>query len=547
MAFRLPRISAARLFSGTLTLAPAALVLAVAAALLVLTGCSNQSPRRRDTLNYPNLDEPRRLDPAFVKDLYEGIVSGLLYDGLVVFGSGTDVKPGLAHSWEISADGRAYTFHLRSTHFSNGKVLSSADVRYSFTRVLRPETRSDRKWVLDRIDGADEVVSGTATQLRGLEAPDPLTVRITLREPYPVFLTMLAMPTAAIIPENSAGKDAPDQAFDQHPVGTGPWILERWLHDQRLEFRRNDDYWGGPPLFPRFVYHVQTSDEVQRRLFETGNFDMCQVGFTVYPAWSRDPVKSTLMTSVQELRTDFFGFMNNKPPFSDTRVRQAIVSAINRKAIFVNLQKGRGVLAHGPVPPDIPGYRPSLSPRAYDPERARTLLAEAGVKDLKLDLWYRDEALNSEIVQAARLDLEKVGVRVQGMPRDQASLRAGIHQGQPDMYLGSWTLDYPDMENAIFPPFYSGNIPRQGNGSHFSDPEVDRLILSAKSESDPQRRLAKYQKAEDAIIDRCPWVFLFHRKMYYAVQPWVRGWTPAVMYNADRFTSVSLNTAPGLR
>jgi len=510
--------------------------------LVLLSGCrrSNNAPAQNSTqLNYAQIDEPRKLDPAFVKDLYEGIVSGFLYDGLVVFGKGAEVEPGLAERWEISPDGRTYTFHLRDAKFSDGKAVTSADVRYSFTRILKAETLSDRKWVLDRIVGAQEVTSGTATELAGLATPDARTVVITLQQPYPVFLTMLAMPNAAIIPEGSAGIDKPDPNFNQKPIGSGPWMLTKWVHDQRLEFERNPHFWSERPRLERLVYHIQLEDQVRRAQFESGKHDLYQIGFQAHEAYVGTRSSKYETTSVQELRTDYIGIMCHKPQLSDKRLRQAIARAIDRDTIFEKLQKGRGVLAHGVVPPGTPGYRNDLPLASHSTSAARELLQQVGAANLKLDLWFRQEPLNSEIASQVQSDLQAAGLQVTLVPRDQASLRMGIHEGQADLFLGSWTLDYPDMENALYPPFHSRNIPRQGNGSHFSNAEVDALLDRARSEADPQARIALYQQVEDHIREECPWVPLFHRRTFYAVQPNVRGFTPALMYNADRFTDVT--------
>ncbi|MGI8907587.1 MAG: ABC transporter substrate-binding protein [Candidatus Sumerlaeaceae bacterium] len=494
--------------------------------------------RSANTLNYSQPDEPRHLDPAFVKDLYEGIVSGFIYDGLVIFGKGADVQPGLAERWEISPGGRTYTFYLRDAAFATGKPVTSADVRYSFTRILLPETNSDRKWVLDRIVGAAEVTSGTTKVLSGLLTPDARTVAITLREPYPVFLTILAMPNSVIIPEGSAGVSTPDASFDQKPVGSGPWKLDKWLHDQRLEFSANPHYWGAKPKLNRLVYHLQVDDLVRMRQFETGNLDICQIGFQVHDNWMRD-AKRAATTSVQELRTDFIGIMNSKPKLADRRIRQAITHAIDRQTIFQRLQKSRGVLAHGPVPPGIPGYRENPGLMPHDVARAKTLLAEARMSEkIQLNLWFRQAPLESEICGAVKESLAEAGIEVTLVPRDQAALRMGVHDAQADLYLGSWTLDYPDIENALYPPFHSRNIPRQGNGAHFANPEVDALLDAARAERDAHARIEKYQAAEDLIIEECPWVPLFHRRNYYAVQPQLKGWTPALIYNADRFNDV---------
>jgi len=486
------------------------------------------------------MDEPRRLDPAFVKDLYEGIVSGFLYDGLVIFGTGDQVQPGLAESWEISLDGRTYTFHLRpGVKFSNGRPVTSADVRYSFTRILRPETNSQRKWVLDKIQGAAEVISGTTTTLAGLDIRDNQTVKITLETAYPPFLVMLAMPNAAIIPDGSAGIYKIDPEFDRHPIGTGPWVLQKWLHDQRLVFRRNPHFWGEGPKLEHLVYHIQTEDSVRYRQFEAGNFDIIQVGFQAHEAWQANPAKARLTTAIQELRTDYIGITCSQPELGDVRVRQAITRAIDKDVIFRDIQKGRGVVAAGPVPPGIAGYQQRSQPFGYDIAKAKTLLKEAGKSGLELDLYYREEPLNAEIAQAVKSMLTAAGVQVHLVPRDQAALRQAIHEGRADLFLASWTLDYPDIENALYPPFHSSNIPRQGNQTHFRDAEVDAILTAARAETDNAKRIGLYQQAENLVRQRAPWIPLFHRKTYYAVKPEVNGWTPALIYNADRFNTVT--------
>jgi peptide/nickel transport system substrate-binding protein/oligopeptide transport system substrate-binding protein len=493
--------------------------------------------------NYSNIEEPKKLDPAYSYDVYEGIISGLMFDGLVLFDNGTNIVPGLAEKWEISPDGKVYTFHLRDAKFSNGKTVTSADVRYSFTRILRPETNSDRKWLFDRIVGADAVSSGTTRELKGLETPDAKTVKITLTRPYVPFLTKLAMPSAVIIPENSAGTDKPSPAFEAKPIGSGPWVLDRWLHDQRLEFHRNDKFWGHVPDVERFNYHIQIDPRVTQRQFEVGNFDILDIDFTIYSQYVRDPEKRKRMIESPELNTYFVGILSNKPKLKDKRVRQALAYAVDTKSIFENLQKGRGTWAYGPVPPGINGYRPDLKPREYNPDKARQLLAEAGATNLELDLWYRDEALGTEMMTAVQKDLEKIGVKVNVFRRDWATVREAIYNGTPDLYFSSWWLDYPDIENAIEPYFASANIPRQGNGAHFSNPEVDKLIADAEAEADADKRIAKFQKAEDAIIDECPWIFLYHRKSYVVVQPWVKGYKPSLMYNSGRFEDVDIDQA----
>ncbi len=358
---------------------------------LVAASCSRRDGPRPKTYDFVNLVEPKRLDPAFMYDVYEGVVSGLMYDGLVLFGRGSDLRPGLAERWEVSPDGLTHTFHLREAKFSDGTPVTSADVRYSFTRILRPETNSDRKAIFAAIAGADAVTSGITRDLRGLETPDARTVVIRLSRPYPAFLVQLAMPNAVIIPFDRAGAGPPDPAWDRHPVSSGPWVLEKWLRDQRLEFRRNEHWWGPRPPVDRYIYHVQSNEYVQAQLFEIGRFDEMAIGFSAFAKWSRDPARRGRMMPLQELNTYYFGFMNSKPKLADKRVRQAISHAIDTRNIFVNLQKERGLRAHGPVPPGISGHRPQLRPREHDPDKARRLLAAAGATTLTIEICYTDD------------------------------------------------------------------------------------------------------------------------------------------------------------
>lgn len=525
-------------------------VLTILAILLLLAGCGDDSTRSpggaemaEKTLNFDFIEEPKHLDPAFIHDIYEGAVAGLVYDNLVRFGKGTEILPGLAERWDISPDGRRYAFYLREAVFSDGRPVTSADVRYSFTRILRPQTNSDRKWLFDRIAGADEVTSGITRELSGIKTTNPRTVIITLSAPYPAFLAKLAMPNAAIIPEGAAGVDKPEKAFDAEPIGSGPWVLGKWVHDQRLEFHRNPHYWGDKPKLDRFIYHVQLDDSARRRKFEVGDVDVYTLGWTVFRTWFQDPEKAKRIVPVPELSTYYIGLMCSKPELKDKRVRQAIAHGINTAEIFRAFQGGRGDLAHGPVPPGVEGFRHGIAPRAYDPDRARQLLVEAGVTSLTLDLWYRDEAQSTEMMTAVKNDLARIGVTVNLMRRDLASVRHAMYSGEADMYSNSWWLDYPHIENAIVPTFHSANIPRGGNGAHYSSPELDRLIAEANAEPNPKRQIEKFQKAEDFIIEECPWVFLYHRKSFAITQPWVLNYTPHLLYNADRFTDVNIDLA----
>jgi ABC-type transport system substrate-binding protein len=524
-------------------------------AALLFSGCggSNRSETSRlKIFDYVNIDLPKDFDPAFSKTTYDGIGGALVLAGLVQFGKGAEVEPALAERWEVSPDGLTYTFHLRPAQFSDGRPISAADVIYSFSRLLRPEVNSDRKWVVDRIAGAEQVLSGQVRDLPGMTAPTSTTVVIQLDRPHPPFLTKLAMPAGGIIPDGSAdltdaeGQPAVDREFTRRPIGSGPFVLTNWRRDQRIEFERNPNYWGPKPFLDRFIYHMQDNDSVQRQMLQQGKIDIYPiVGFGVFNQWRQDPAMAQSMIPVPELNTYYLGIMCSKPYLQDRRIRQAISHAIDTRTIFEQIHMERGTLAHGPVPVGIPGYQAGRQPRAHDPARTKALLEEANATTLTLRLWYRTEAQNDEIAAALAANLRDAGIPTELVKRDYASINEAIFQGEPDLFLWSWWLDYPDIENALVPPFHSRNIPRMGNRAHFNVPEVDTLLDEALAENDPQRRLELFQLAEDRIVEETPWIPLYHRKTFAVIQPWVQGFEPALMFNANRYTSVDL-VEPGI-
>lgn len=511
-------------------------------ATVFLFGCQKKAIVDSDkVLNYSQIDEPRSLDPAFVKDLYEGIVSGFLFSGLVQFGTGEEIEPALAESWTVLDEGKTYRFKLRENgKFSDGTPITSEDVKYSLSRILAPATVSQRKWVLDRIEGAEDFVAGKTHELAGVQILSANEVVIKLSRPYPPFLQMLAMPNAVIIPKNSAGSGTPDPGFTARPVGAGPWVLHDWLTDQKIVFTANPHYWGSGPQIPTLVYNIQTEDNVRYRQFDAGNLDIMQIGFQVHEKWMKDPKLKAMTTTVQELRTDYIGFNCAHGLLKKPEIRNAIATAINREQIFESVQKGRGVLADSVVPRGIMrsgSYK--VAPIEYNPDSARQVFQSYREEDLVFDLWYREEPQTAETAAIIKENLEAAGLQVRLILRDQAGLRQGIHDGAAHMYIGSWTLDYPDIENAVYPPFHSRNIPRQGNMTRYHNEKVDKLLDEAREETDNEQRLAKYDEAAAIVEKDKPWIPLYNRQVVYAVKPQVKNWVPALIYNADRFNTVT--------
>ena len=208
-------------------------------ALLVLPACADQGGGK--TLDYYFSYDPRSLDPALSTDVPTGEVVTLLFDNLTQFDADARLKPGLARSWEASADGRVYTFHLRTNaSFHDGRPVRAADVRASLLRALAPGTTGRTQLAAVSDSGARAYAAGQSKEVNGIATPDDSTVVLTLEEPLNVFPKLLAMPVAAVVPSPTP-KD-----FDQKPTGSGPWKFVSWSHDDAIVLARNETYWGAP-------------------------------------------------------------------------------------------------------------------------------------------------------------------------------------------------------------------------------------------------------------------------------------------------------------
>ena len=214
------------------------------AGLVFLSACSGAADgsHRRTLVDSRDNYDPRSLDPALSTDVPTGRVVGYLFDGLVRFTPDAKVEPALATRWEVSAGGSVYTFHLRrGVTFTDGTPFVARQVVRSWQRALDPKVKGGRGWPLYPIKGAKEFAAGTTPSIEGLSAQDDSTVVVTLTEPFAIFPKLLAMPVAAIAPDNIPSD------FGEHPVGTGPWKLVEWKHDDYLLFEPNKHYWGGAP------------------------------------------------------------------------------------------------------------------------------------------------------------------------------------------------------------------------------------------------------------------------------------------------------------
>jgi len=485
---------------------------------------------------------PTTLDPALITDVQGGGIAAKLFNGLIRFNENLDIVPDIARAWSLSPDQLTYTFRLRrDVRFSNGRRVTARDFQYSFERVLTPKTKAPLTWVLDKIEGADDFISGRAAGISGIRAVDDQTLVLKLEKPFGPFLSLLAMSTAYVVPREEVKRLGQD--FGTHPVGTGPYVLAEWKHGQHIILSAREDYFEGSPKLNGIYYRVIPEDLTAVMEFETGHLDVLLIPSSEYRRYTTDPAWRDLVFSRIGLNCYYIGFNCMRPPFNDVRVRRAVNMAIDRQHILNTVFEKRGALAAGPIPPGLWKAKTLTGAAAgygYDPEKAKALIREAGAEGATIKIYISADPEVLDIIEVVQSYLAKVGLRAKITQLDWSAFKQAVDDGEPDAFWLSWWADYPDPENFLFPLFHSASAGSSGNRTRCLDPELDRLIDAAQRTTNERQRYRLYREAEDRIIQNAPWVFMWHRADYFVVQPWVKDFKIYPIYSIDKRSDVTL-------
>lgn len=366
---------------------------------------------------------------------------------------------------------------------------------------------------------------------------DDSTVVVTLTEPLAIFIKMLAMPVASVVPEHVAPN------FGEAPIGTGPWKLLEWKHDDYLLFARNPDYYAGAPKVDSLRARIIAEPSTGVAEFESGNVDILQIPETEARDWQEDESRSPLLMSVPALQLVYIGINTTRGPLADARVRQAINYAVDVDRIIERLIGGRGTRAAGVIPPALPGYDSTRRGYPFDPAKAKRLLAEAGYPNgIDIDLWTPTRPVFLRIAETVQAYLSQVGIRAKIIQRESAAARGAARKGETDMILKDWYADYPDAEDFLYPLLHSANKGAGGNVSFYSNPTFDSLVTASRREQDETKRNHLYRQADSLAFADAPMLYLYFYDDLYAVQPWLKGFQPPVIFNGQRWTTVSIDS-----
>jgi len=517
----------------------------------------HSTPVYGGTFTYADEDDIRTLDPAVGYDEVSWTAFRLIFDQLLSYDEQDHLGPGLAESWEVSPDGLDWVFHLRhDVHFhgdgtTRGRELVAQDVVYSWTRLFDPHLGSPGADFYQVIDGATDVLDGTATSIRGLQALDPWTVTVHLTRPDSTFANAVAMTFGSVVPREAV--EARGEQWSFSPVGTGPFSVADWKLGEKTVFVANRDYWQpGLPYLDRIVHLANYPRPVQFLKLEAGELD--QVNRLTSPdyMWIRsDPRWSQQLSEVPSI--DTYGEMMNVelPPFDDVWFRRGVAAAIDREKLG-RLRNGRLRPTVSWLPPGIDGHvewdelsaedRVHYQYQRHDVELAKQCLdksryfQDGHYTGPPITYWSLADEASNTTSQSVQQDLSLVGVPLAIKTTTFPTYLSAV--GRPrevQMAYTAWVMDYPDPRNFLETIFACDSRAQENsqNTSFYCDPETDELLQAAAVEVDHDRRTALYEQAQARIADAAPVAVEYHSTTISVVRPQVKGFRVDPIWTRD--------------
>ena len=465
--------------------------------------------------------EPVNLDPPQVTDLNSLRVARRIVETLVTFPEeSTQIVPGLAESWTISKDGLSYTFKLRKgVKFHDGTPFNAEAVKFSIERQFNPEHPANKL-------GKYPFANFFFGNVKAVEAMDDSTVRFVLKEPRASFLAVLTSGAASIVSPTAVRKWGAD--YPLNPVGTGPFRYVSWQRGQQVVLEKNPDYWKGAVKLDRVVYRPIVEDQARLTELMTGAVDLI-VG--VPPDFVGQLEGSPKVSIAKQVGAHvwYLGINNQKKPFDDKRVRQALNYAVNKDAIVKDVLKGTGAVSKGPVLPNTWGADAALKAYPYDPQKAKQLLAEAGYPNgFSTTLWVPESGsgMQSPVAMSTVMqsNLKAVGVNVALQTMEWGAFLAKLRSQEQELFALSWMAGTEDPDMVMYPLLHSSQwTPNGPNRALYKNTRFDELLTQARLVTDQAERAKLYREAQKILVEDAPWIFVDHEVQISASSKRVQG------------------------
>jgi peptide/nickel transport system substrate-binding protein len=463
---------------------------------------SAQTPVRGGTLNFVVTPEPTALVDLATTATNVLKVSAKVVEGLLEYDFSLQPKPSLATSWDISDDSRKYVFHLRhGVKWHDGQPFTSADVAYSLQTLRQVHPRAKTAFA----------------NVTAITTPDPYTVVITLSKPAPYLIKAFSSSETPIVPRHLyEGSDPLTNPANNAPIGTGPFRFVKWVRGSYIEYARNDDYWDkGKPFLDKIVVKIITDPAARTVAFEDGSIDLS--GDTPVPLSDLARLKNSPKLALDSRGYEFqagvtrIEFNLDNPVLKNLQVRQAIASAIDREVIRKVIFYGYATPLASPIIPSSPYYDPAPTPYPYDVERANALLDAAGFPRkadgtrfaLTVDPLPIGE-LPARTAAYVKSALARVGIAVTVRSQDLPAYLKRIYTDRDFDFSINGMSNLFDPVVGVARLYTTGNF-RRGvpftNGTHYSNPQIDRLFAQAAEETDEAKRKQLFSQIQQ-ILER---------------------------------------------
>lgn len=465
------------------------------------------------------------LNPLLITTKYDHYISRYLFDPLLQYDSQLEVAPGLAEKWEVSPDGKEYTFHLNpAARFSDGTPVRASDVLFTLKKLVDPTTEA--------VQFAGQFEQADLAKTRVI---DDRTIVIAFKETLAAQIIWFF--NLRVLPEHVYGTGDFKTAFDRQIVGTGPYKLTRRTARQEVLLERRDDYWGPRPHLQKILFKVITDDSVAWNALKRGDIDEMQVPSEI---WIRESLRPELKKYLDfrrfySLNYNFVPWNLKDPLLGDKRVRRALAMCIDLESVVKNLYHGTARAMSGPFTPDQWAYNPDVPVIKYDPQEAKRILNSLGWLDTDGDGWldknkkpFRFEMVvvagniaSGPFSQLFQAELKNIGVDMQISAIDGNSFMERVLGGNFQAAILNWDLD-PDPDPYSL--FYSSQVPPRGyNFIGFSSPKADQLISAGHRELDRAKRVAIYRELHALLADEQPYTWTIQVSQKWAINKRVRG------------------------
>ena len=481
------------------------------------------------------------LNPVLASSRYDRIVAVYLFTPLIQLDSSLQPAPGLAETWDVSEDGRLYTFHLNpKATFSDGRPVRASDVIFTLRKIVDPEMEA--QMVASKFELLD---------LSRTRAVDDHTVAVAFREA--LSSQLIQFNEVLVVPEHVYAKGDFRSAFNEQAVGSGPYRLVRIVPGKEVVVQLRDDYWDQKPWVENVIFKVISSYATAWNAAKTGEVDETPVQSDTWLREQKNPQVTRNLTfhRFYGLAYNYIAWNGRNPLFADKRVRRALGMCLDTRSIITNLYGGTARAMNGHFLPEQWAYNQTVPMLEFDLAGAKQILTSVGWLDTNADgildrkgapfkfvlTVISGSSQGLAIAQSFQATLKKVGIEADIAVLDGAVAIQRILSGNYEAAYLSWDLD-PDPDP--FPLFHSSQIPPRGqNFVYYSRPEADRLIAEGRRELRMSTRAAIYQQLHAILAEDQPYTWVTQPSMKWVFNKRVhgvreaRGWGPFLWYPGE--------------